>query len=230
MDEINFPESTPARIVIKSNEKGTGFMRNHYHDEFCRNYITKKDFDIVVDKVSLIIGNEYSRKRKLDTKGMDMCTKVLMLVALLQLLLFFLFAMIFVETGTDGYKYVTIANAFIGFSIALSIMFYNYFRPYEENSTFEQMVFRKVNEHLIFINEDFRSQNLEWLLIPNHYWMELRILDKNEKDFDAPINGPGRSRFQNHNSLQDESEDNKPHQSKSEEDNSKLFEEDEEDE
>ena len=45
MDEINFPETTPARIVVRSNEKGTGFMRNYYHEEYCRNYISEKEFN-----------------------------------------------------------------------------------------------------------------------------------------------------------------------------------------
>ena len=228
MDEINFPETNPARIVIKSNEKGTGFMRNHYHDEYCRSYVTRKDFDQVVDKVSLVIGNEYSRKRKLDNKGMDMCTKLLMLVAFLQLILFFIFAMIFVETDNDPYKYITIANAFIGFAIALSIMMYNYCRAYEESSTFEQMVFRKVNEYLININEDFRSKNLEWVLIPNHYWMELRILDKNEKDYETPAGAIKDSTFKPLNDSNDEG-DNQAHlKSKSSKHDSKDFDDEEE--
>lgn len=72
MNEINFPSSTPARVVIKSNEKGTGFMRNFYNEEYCKDYISKKEFDAIVDKVSLIIGNEYSRKRKLDSQGISL--------------------------------------------------------------------------------------------------------------------------------------------------------------
>lgn len=230
MEEIRFPETTPARIVIKSNEKGTGFMRNHYHDEYCKGYIDKKDFDATVDKVSLIIGNEYSRKRKLDTKGMDFCTNVLMLIALLQLILFFIFAMAFIETDGEGYKFVTIANAFIGFAIALSIMIYNYFKPYEESATFEQMVFRKVNEHLIGVNETIRIKKLEWVLIPNHYWMELRMLDKNEKDYDRNTGGEQidqDSPDNNYLGLQNSDEDAGNNHS---DENSKNFQDDEEEE
>jgi hypothetical protein len=185
MAEINFPTTNPARIVIKSNEKGTGFMRNHYHDEYCSPYISKKEFDGVVDKVSLIIGNEYSRKRKLDTKGMSSCTKLLFMFAFLQIIAFTIFFLIYIEgESKNAYKIVTIVTAGVGFAIGLAIMFYNFFSPYEEMLTFDQMVFRKVNEHLVSINEQYRQRNLEWILIPCHYWMELRMLDKNEKDYD----------------------------------------------
>lgn len=223
--EVNFPATTPARICIKSNEKGTGFMRNHYHEEFCKNYISKKEFDGVVDKVSLIIGNEYSRKRKLDTKGMDMCTKVLMFLAFLQLVLFFCFALAFIETDGNAYKFITIANAFIGFGIALSIMLYNFCRPYEDSSTFEQMVFKKVNEYLLQINVGYKDINLEWVLIPNHYWMELRMLDKNEKDYDEPHH----SAFKGQNNLPIPNEVPNEDKSSSDENGSQLF-DDEEDE
>jgi hypothetical protein len=114
--------------------------------------------------------------------------------ALFQLVLFFCFALAFVESDADAYKWITTLNAFVGFAIALSIMLYNFCRPYEDTSTFEQMVFKKVNEYLNQINESYKEQNLEWVLIPNHYWMELRMLDKNENDYDEPEDAVNESR------------------------------------
>lgn len=185
MAEINFPKNNPARVIIKSNEKGTGFMRNHYHEEYCSPYIPKKEFDDVVDKCSLLIGNEYSRKRKMDTKSMSSCTKLLFMFAFLQIIAFTIFFLIYIEgESKNAYKIVTIVTAGVGFAIGLAIMLYNFFSPYEELLTFDQMVFRKVNEYLITINEQYRQRNLEWILIPCHYWMELRMLDKNEKEFE----------------------------------------------
>ena len=189
MEEINFPSSTPARIVIKSNEKGTGFMRNHYQEEYCRDYISKKDFDAVVDKVSLIIGNEYSRKRKLDTQGMNMWIILSMLLALALMFVFCCMGYYLPDHGT-GYQVITYCFVAAGFTVALIIMFYNFCKPFEESLTFEQMVFRKVNEYLVNLNLSYRGKNLEWILIPCHYWMELRMLDKREEDYDGiPNNG-----------------------------------------
>lgn len=185
MEELEFPETTPARIVIKSNEKGTGFMRNHYHSEYCSPYINKRDFDNIVDKCSLIISGEYSRKRKLDTQGMNMCTKIFFLVGGLQILSFMIFALVYHWANHGrGFKIVTIVNGFLGFVCALGLMLYNFCRPYEETLTFEQMVFRKVSEYLSTVNDEWRSKNIEWVLIPRHYWMEMRMLDKNEADYD----------------------------------------------
>lgn len=46
------------------------------------------------------------------------------------------------------------------------------------------MVFKKVNEYLANINEQMRPRNMEWILIPCHYWMELRFKDKSEANYD----------------------------------------------
>jgi hypothetical protein len=215
MEEINFPPTNPARIVVKSNEKGTGFMRNHYHEEYCRNYISKKDFDTTVDKVSLIIGNEYSRKRKLDTQGMTNWTKILLGIALIQMFFFSILALAYHWSEANrSILITTIAVAIFGFAIGLAILLYNFCRPYEETLTFEQMVFRKVSEYLSSANDTYRNQNIEWVLVPYHYWMEVRMMDKNERDYDNPNNEQSRHEYQNSindpnnnsNLLQDEEE------------------------
>lgn len=183
MDEINFPNSNPARIVIKSNEKGTGFMRNHYTEEYCKDYIPKKEFDAIVDKCSLIIGNEYSRKRKLDTQDMSIWIQLAMLVALILAFVFCTMAY-YIPSYSTGYKIITFIIAAAGYIVALLIMFYNFCTPYQESLTFDQMVFKKVNEYLASVNESMRTRNMEWILIPCHYWMELRFTDKNDADYD----------------------------------------------
>jgi hypothetical protein len=222
MEEINFPSANPSRIVIKSNEKGTGFMRNHYHEEFCRDYINKKDFDAVVDKVSLIIGNEYSRKRKLDTKGMSIWIQLAMLLALVLMMVFCCMAYYLPDYGI-AYQIFTYCIVAAGFTVALIIMFYNFCLPFQESLTFEQMVFRKVNEHLIGINPQYKSRNLEWILIPCHYWMELRMLDKREEDYnETPKYGPSGTGVINRSSSNEKSV------SKQDDEDSNMFDDDEE--
>ena len=164
MEEINFPPSNPSRLVIKSNEKGTGFMRNHYNEDIWKDYIPKKEFDSIVDNVSLIIGNEYSRKRKLDTQGMSLWVQLSMLFALALAFVFCVMAY-YIPQYEIGYKIITFCIAGAGYFAALVILFYNFWMPYHESLTFDQMVFRKVNEFLANINESMRSRNMEWILI-----------------------------------------------------------------
>lgn len=34
MDSLTFPENTSSRVIISSNKKGTGFLRNAYDPRF----------------------------------------------------------------------------------------------------------------------------------------------------------------------------------------------------
>ena len=222
MDEINFPVANPARIIIRSNEKGTGFMRNHYNEEYCKNYIPKKEFDDIVDKCSLIIGNEYSRKRKLDTQDMSFMIQISMLVALALAFVFCTMAY-YIPSYSTAYKVITFCIAAAGYIVALIIMFYNFCTPYQESLTFDQMVFRKVNEYLATINESMRSRNMEWILIPCHYWMELRFTDKDEANYEN-YQAARNIQQQNESSKLRASDTEQPMNGKyDEDDNSKMF-------
>lgn len=223
MEQINFPPSTPAKIVIKSNEKGTGFMRNHYVEEYCKDYIPKEEFDAIVDKVSYIIGNEYSRKRNLDTKGMSIWIQLSMMTALALAFCFCVMAYYIPKYGTT-YKVITFLIAVAGYLVAISIMMYNFCAPYQESLTFDQMVFRKVNEYLASINEKMRQRKMEWILIPCHYWMELRFLDKNERDYEGPT-AHGRNDHTNLNGSNTKQPVNGNYE---EDEGSKLFDDDDE--
>lgn len=198
MEEINFPETNQSRIIIKSNEKGTGFMRNHYHEQYCPPYITKKEFDAIVDKASLIIGNEYSRKRKLDTQGMGLWVQ-LSLVGTFILGLVFIIMGYYLDQHGPAYEAITYIICGISWICSISILLYNFLKPFQESSSFEDMVYRKVGEYFNKVNEKWNPKNLDWLLIPGHYWIEVRMLDKPQEE--DMVNG---NKFGHENGLGNE--------------------------
>lgn len=222
MEEIRFPETTPARIVIKSNEKGTGFMRNHYNEEYLSGYISRKDFDEIVDKCSTIVGNEYSRKRNQDTQGMDLWIKITIALAFLLALVFLWMAYYIPDVDEDIYEVIVFILAIPSFLISIFIMLFNFCQPFQENLSFEQMVYRKVNEYLVNVNNSMKAKHLEWVLIPNHYWMEVRMTDKNEEDYD--MDRPGL-----HNGHAEDQKLSSSHRNRDwnmDDENSKLFDQD----
>jgi len=48
---VGIPESKPYSIIIPPNDDLNGFYRRAYHEENCKDYITKSEFDEVIDNV-----------------------------------------------------------------------------------------------------------------------------------------------------------------------------------
>lgn len=69
MEAITFPETDDTCIIIRSNEKGTGFMRNVYEKRILKPHIGESEFIRVLDRASSLIQEVYSNKRRLDTQG-----------------------------------------------------------------------------------------------------------------------------------------------------------------
>ena len=62
------PESTPSRIVIPSNDHGTGFMRNAFISDYLDHLISQEKFLEVVDEVNSLIRKAWTKKRILDNQ------------------------------------------------------------------------------------------------------------------------------------------------------------------
>lgn len=54
MKSLKIPENSEQLVVVSSNEKGTGFMKNAYDERFLKNVINKKYFDHVIENVNKI--------------------------------------------------------------------------------------------------------------------------------------------------------------------------------
>ena len=61
MEKLNFPNNGPNLVVVKSNGKGTGFMRNQYDERYLRGHIDKDEFVKIIDYASKIMKNLYSK-------------------------------------------------------------------------------------------------------------------------------------------------------------------------
>lgn len=66
IDNIQIPSNSYKMIVIPGNNNGTGFIRNQYNPQYIAQYITKRDFDDVVERASLICRSSYTVKRNID--------------------------------------------------------------------------------------------------------------------------------------------------------------------
>jgi len=49
---LDIPKSTPDCIIIPSNKYGLGFKRKTYIAEFLNDYISKEEFDKVINHIT----------------------------------------------------------------------------------------------------------------------------------------------------------------------------------
>ena len=58
---LTFLNNGPSLVVVKSNGKGTGFMRNQYDERYLRGHISQEEFVKIIDYASKIMKNLYSK-------------------------------------------------------------------------------------------------------------------------------------------------------------------------
>jgi hypothetical protein len=69
MKSLKIPENTEELVIIPSNEKGTGFMKNNYDERFLKDVISKELFDTIIENCNKINARKYTEKRLADTAG-----------------------------------------------------------------------------------------------------------------------------------------------------------------
>lgn len=55
MEKMNIPQNTPELVIVKANNKGTGFFRNTYDERYLLNRISQEDFVSTIDYASDIM-------------------------------------------------------------------------------------------------------------------------------------------------------------------------------
>lgn len=175
MEMINFPDNSPNLIVIKSNEKGIGFLKTCFDSNYCAGIISKHEFDAVVEKASNLIGKTYSKKRQMDNQGVNVLYKLSLLLAAVIALVFLIMAYYLPEKNL-AYQIVTFILLAVSLLIVSLVSLINFCQKTDRILTFDEMVMSKVGSYFDHLNKhEYKDRNLEWFLVPGHYWLELRI-------------------------------------------------------
>ena len=89
-DKIDFPISTPNLIIIPCNESRKGFLRDCYIKEYLADYLSKDEFDHVINQVITHTHKSYAEKRSIDNEQMPQKVMFIMLISLTMILAFFI--------------------------------------------------------------------------------------------------------------------------------------------
>lgn len=177
MEMINFPKNSPNLVVIKSNDKGIGFLKGDgvYDSKYLAGVIKKDDFDHIIEKASSVMGQVYSKKRKMDTQGVPKWYKIALLLSILTAFPFLIMAYYLPEEDL-WFEILTFVLLGVSLFIVCMVSLVNFCQKTDDIKTYEDMIMEKVGTYFERLNEDeFLAKGMEWYLVPGHYWLELRI-------------------------------------------------------
>ncbi|CAI2366346.1 unnamed protein product [Moneuplotes crassus] len=178
MEQIPVPNNSSSLIIIPSNEKGSGFLRNGYDYFYCSSFIQKFEFDQTVDALNLQMAKLFSKKRKIDEAEIPKYQCVMLGISAITLLLFLIMVFYVPKYGTL-YSIATFTACVVSILLIIIISILNVLDIGHEDISFDDMVQKEIPIYLDNINNSkFRKRGFEWYIMPGHYWLELRITSR----------------------------------------------------
>ncbi|CAI2365069.1 unnamed protein product [Moneuplotes crassus] len=175
MEQLPPPESKSNLIIIPSNAKGAGFLRDCYDEFFLAGLIHKQEFDQIINTVNKIMGNLFSKKRRAD-KETTPWYQINMIILSAIIMLAFLIMAFYIPKYGMAYTIVTFSLCLISMLLIITVTIINVIGVEPQIVAFEDMVQEEVPEYLEALNiSKFANKGMEWYLMPGHYWLELRI-------------------------------------------------------
>ena len=114
------PLSSEDLVIIPSNKRGTGFMRNRFRDNkrFIGGLIDKTEFNQIIDSCSKLTALAYSKHRKLDVEGIP--SSIVAALALSSLLLISYFFLMYYGIRDDNYSQRIAGYVALAVSVSLT--------------------------------------------------------------------------------------------------------------
>ena len=140
--EIYVPLSDENTVIIPSNIKGTGFLKNLYKKNrpYLGGLISRKDFDDIVEGCAKITAKVYSHNRIKDVEGVS---NIVMLSLALASVLMICFIFLLYYGIRDDRTQEKIAGFFmLGFAVAITTIIgvINFFSRPDKYTSFKDMV------------------------------------------------------------------------------------------
>ena len=117
----------------------------------------------------------YSKKRKMDTQGVPLWYKLALLLSIFTALPF-LFMAYYLPEKDLWFEIFTFVLLSVSLFIVCAISLINFCKKTDEIQTYEEMIAERLGVYFEKLNNSvYRKRNMEWYLVPGHYWLELRI-------------------------------------------------------
>jgi hypothetical protein len=175
--EVYVPLSDENVVIIPSNIKGTGFLRNMYKQnrKFLGGLIQRTDFDQIIEGCGKITALVYSHNRKKDVEGIS--THIIISLGFSTILMIcFIFLLYYGIRDED--ESMRISGFFLlGVSVFITTVIgvVNFFARPDKYTPFKEMVRKALLKYFVQVNKEYASHGLEWDVRDNHFWIEIKI-------------------------------------------------------
>lgn len=175
--EIYVPKSDENCVIIPSNVKGTGFLKNLYkpNRSYIGGLISKEEFNQIIEGCAKITAMVYSHNRKKDVEGIR--PSIIYALGFSTILMVIFVFLMYYGIRNDNENQRITAFFCLGVSVFITtvIVIVNFFSRPDKYTPFKEMVRKALLKYFAQINKDHNTRGLDWDVRDNHYWLEIKI-------------------------------------------------------
>jgi hypothetical protein len=177
----SIPVTTSYKIIIPADLTTFEFNRNTYKEQKLSEYITKKDYDDIVNNASKIMYKSWLTKKNNDTFNQP---QLFMNFAFKTSALLILYIVsLFIATLVDSFIVIFVSCGLFGGGIVLMIFLslLNIKKPLIQFKTLDEILEQELGSYLEEINKKY-TETLNFKFNNENYYMECIILSKFSKE------------------------------------------------
>jgi hypothetical protein len=169
------------------------YFKATYNEDNLEGVISKLEFEKIINNFTMLMGKSLYEKRELDKIEMPKILKTMSIISIFLALLYIIMIVLTNPKENNSSSRATLIIGIICLSITIIILFllsiYNYFRKEREFIPLKIIVYRKINEYIIKLNEMYKENLIfDYIQHPKHYMIEVKVkivdVPKKKNDFD----------------------------------------------
>jgi hypothetical protein len=157
-------------IIIPSIPNAYCFKRNCYSYDILGSRLSKEEFDTIINKASIILGNTLLKKRSNDSFKIPLHTKVLILISIICLVLYVIFFFACEAAEKGGTVLFVFSLIFIIGSMGITLYqsYSNFFRPTRQYKTVSELIKEDITEYLNEVNAKLDGKDNNYITFKLH--------------------------------------------------------------
>lgn len=174
---MKIPQSTPERVIVKSNNEALGFKYNCY-EECLSSKVDKIKFDSTVKACQKICERIWRMKKSEEGAEYNTNFKYMLMFAVLISFGGFLMLILDIYAGIQDIAFAGIVLLIIAALITVLVVVLSLLTE-PRFIDLETEIVGNLREYLAQENSNFyRAKGMEWLVQENFYWLELTLFSK----------------------------------------------------
>ena len=163
------PETTQNRIIIPPNQSLTSFSRVSYHEEYWKDFISKNEFDEIIDNACKLASLAYSQKRENDDRKLPSRVMLSFWIAWIMIIAFWIMSYYAALDKSDLLRVFSLVILIWTSAIFPIMILRIVFAKLPEFPTISSLVISRVSSYFDNINQLFSKRGIWWSISPELY-------------------------------------------------------------